>query len=145
MGIKNNNPGNIRVSSVKWKGEIPSLTPFEAFSTLMHGYRALISNAYHIIITDKKNTLLSFATTWAPPSENNTANYAKILAKYTGLGINDKIKWTNQFIFDLCVGVSMAENSTYNATAIMDAIKDLQEGGKIASKTEAVDQKKKYM
>lgn len=41
-GLRNNNPGNIRLSKIKYLGEIPSTdSAFKQFKTMAWGYRAM--------------------------------------------------------------------------------------------------------
>lgn len=50
-GIRNNNPGNIRISQNKWQGKVPTDQntdgAFEQFSAMKYGIRAL----YRLLIT----------------------------------------------------------------------------------------------
>jgi len=51
-GLRNNNPGNIRISDTPWQGKIPKAMntdknkAFEQFESLEYGLRALMKNAY---------------------------------------------------------------------------------------------------
>ena len=76
-GIRNNNPGNIRLSDDKWQGlDIPADDgAFFRFRTPAYGIRALA----RILITyqDKHgiNTVRDMIGRYAPPAENETESY----------------------------------------------------------------------
>ena len=66
-GLRNNNPGNIRMSDTTWQGKISkefntdTNKAFEQFESLEYGLRALMKNAYTWIQRGKtpwKNSLL---------------------------------------------------------------------------------------
>lgn len=87
-GIRNNNPGNIKKGSDKWKGAVDSLNgksdaTFVQFSSPEYGIRAFA----RILRSYKKAgavTLDQIITKWAPPSENNTKAYKAAVIKRTG-------------------------------------------------------------
>lgn len=79
-GVRNNNPGNIRLSkSFTWKGEMTQGLDkdFCVFDKMENGLRAifrLLAN-YHIL--HGVNTIAQIFQRYAPPSENHTTVYAK--------------------------------------------------------------------
>ena len=79
-GLRNNNPGNIRVSGDLFRGEIrPSGDrSFKRFETMAYGYRAMfrILSSYHR--DHKLGTIRELINRWAPPGENDTAVYENI-------------------------------------------------------------------
>lgn len=86
-GLRNYNPGNIRISSVKYRGEVvPSKDrAFKQFSTMAYGYRAIFVilrtyyQKYHL------TTIRKMIHRWAPPSENDTQNYVDHVARWSGI------------------------------------------------------------
>lgn len=81
-GIFNCNPGNIRISKVKYLGEVtPSKDKaFKQFSTMAWGYRAM----FVLLHTYSKNgfkTIRQMINRYAPPIENHTENYIKFVAE----------------------------------------------------------------
>lgn len=81
-GISNCNPGNIRISKVKYLGEAtPSKDKaFKQFSTMAWGYRAM----FVLLHTYSKNgykTIRQMINRYAPPIENHTENYIKFVAE----------------------------------------------------------------
>lgn len=76
-GIRNCNPGNIRLSGDKWKGLRPRQTDGEfcQFTDMAHGYRALIRLLQNYRKLHGCRTIADFIRRWAPEHENNTAAY----------------------------------------------------------------------
>lgn len=76
-GLRNNNPGNIRLSPTPWLGEVrPSQdSAFCQFRTMAHGYRALIKLLRNYRRLHGCLSVAHFITRWAPPQENNTEAY----------------------------------------------------------------------
>jgi hypothetical protein len=90
-GYKNMNPGNIRINSDKFQGEIvPSQDKaFKQFSSMPYGYRAMFVS----LDTYRKrgwNTIEKIVSHWAPPSENHTQVYIDSVAKWSGVSA-DKV------------------------------------------------------
>lgn len=83
-GLRNNNPGNIRLSATtQWQGEVrPSQDrSFCQFSTMGYGYRALIKLLQNYRRLNRCRTIADFVNRWAPPSENNTSGYISRVCK----------------------------------------------------------------
>jgi len=94
IGIRHNNPLNIRRGKTTWKGETPSDSPskgsregaFCKFISLEWGIRAAFcllrtyATKYHL------NCIADIIMRWAPPSENNTAQYIRNVCSWTGFG-----------------------------------------------------------
>lgn len=82
-GIRNNNPGNIRLSGTTWQGQVPpdqqTDTDFVQFTDARWGIRAMarILNNYAL---RGINTVSGIISTWAPPTENKTAAYINAVA-----------------------------------------------------------------
>lgn len=87
-GLRNNNPGNIRRSSVRYKGEVrPSRDrEFKEFESIEYGYRAI----FVLLDTYRKryglNTIRTMLMRYAPPTENYTTTYIEFVARRTGIG-----------------------------------------------------------
>jgi hypothetical protein len=80
------NPGNIRISSDKFQGEIvPSQDKaFKQFTSMPYGYRAMFVS----LDTYRKrgwNTIEKIVSHWAPPSENHTQVYIDSVAGWSGV------------------------------------------------------------
>lgn len=85
IGIRQNNPGNIRQTDIPWLGKTAPQGGFESFDSPQDGIRALARN---LMTYGSKgiNTAQGIAGRWAPPSENNTPAYAQALAGALGNG-----------------------------------------------------------
>lgn len=87
-GIRNNNPLNIRYGS-NWKGlnakskEIDS--SFCVFKEPYWGFRAAFITLRTYYNVHKCRNLVQIIERWAPPSENATNNYIKVVCKLTGI------------------------------------------------------------
>ena len=85
-GIRNNNPGNIRKSDIKWKGEVIGTdSAFETFVSMPYGYRALIKLLQNYQKNHRLKTIRQLINRWAPPSENKTDAYVSTVSKRTGI------------------------------------------------------------
>ena len=91
-GLRNNNPGNIRQSGVKYDGEVrPSKDKsFKQFESMAHGYRAMfvLLDAY-----SRKGfvTLRQMINRYAPPVENQTDKYLHFVAELAGVAPDDVV------------------------------------------------------
>lgn len=86
-GLRNCNPGNIRLSGVRYKGEVrPSRDEaFRQFETLAWGYRAIFVLLHTYRIRHGLRTVSEMISRWAPPSENRTQAYIRGVCQRTGL------------------------------------------------------------
>ena len=86
-GLTNCNPGNIRRSKTRYKGErYPSRdSEFKEFESLAYGYRAMFvlldtySRRYGLC------TIRQMLNRYAPPSENFTEGYIRFVSEKTGI------------------------------------------------------------
>ncbi|MFI3322095.1 MAG: structural protein P5 [Rikenellaceae bacterium] len=116
-GLRNNNPGNIRVSATVWQGEVEWAAKkdksFEEFKDMAHGYRALIKLLQNYRKFHGCSTIADIISRWAPPSENDTSAYINRVCKCMGTdanympNINDK-----QVMCSLAAAISLVENGT---------------------------------
>lgn len=76
-GLRNCNPGNIRITKDKWQGlrEIQEDKSFFQFKTMAYGYRALIRTLQNYRKRHGCQTIADFIHRWAPSCENNTLGY----------------------------------------------------------------------
>jgi len=96
-GIRNHNPGNIERDGTRWQGMAPVQgdARFVVFSEAKWGLRAIA----RILITyqDRRragdgsriDTVRKFISRWAPPAENDTDAYARMVARALGVGPDD--------------------------------------------------------
>lgn len=84
-GIRNNNPGNIRISGDAWRGlsKAQGDGVFFRFDDVVYGIRAMAR-----IITNYQSrgilTVEQIISTWAPSNENDTTAYINSVYKATG-------------------------------------------------------------
>ena len=93
-GERNNNPGNIRISTAPWQGKIPVAQntdgAFEQFDTVQNGIRALGK----LMLTYSNlgfRTVRQIINRYAPPSENITGSYITAVAQGVGVAPDDAI------------------------------------------------------
>lgn len=89
-GMRNNNPGNIRISNTAWQGKIPVANntdrAFEQFSAFVWGIRAMIKNLQSYQRDRGLNNLSQIISTWAPAADNNdTTAYIAAVSLQTGI------------------------------------------------------------
>lgn len=95
-GVRNNNPLNIRVGN-DWQGERTVQTDgaFEEFESSAYGFRAAAKTIRTYQRKYGLKTINDIVSRFAPPSENNTSNYAKFVAKKMGIDVNAPINVFN--------------------------------------------------
>ncbi|MCD7926646.1 MAG: structural protein P5 [Bacteroides sp.] len=78
-GLRNCNPGNLRLSKDKWQGLCPVQADkeFFQFKDMPHGYRALMRTLQNYRKLHNCHTIADFITRWAPHTENNTSGYTR--------------------------------------------------------------------
>lgn len=99
-GLRNNNPGNIRLSGTRYIGEkTPSADrAFKQFRSMAYGYRAM----FVILRTYQKKyglrSISAMVRRWAPESENDTRAYINSVSLWSGISrdapidVNDKVQ-----------------------------------------------------
>lgn len=97
-GIRNNNPGNIKVKD-DWQGLAPISQrlkfqkdehTFNVFSDSIFGIRALM-RTLRTYGRRGDNTVKKIIRNWAPPSENNTIEYIFSVCEQTGFDADEPI------------------------------------------------------
>lgn len=112
-GLDNRNPGNIRRSRVRYRGEVrPSRDPeFKQFESVAWGYRAMfvLLDAYRRRYG--LNTVRGMISRYAPPSENDTARYVRTVCEMTGIGPDERIDTRDRAaMVPLVAAMSYVEN-----------------------------------
>lgn len=111
-GIRNNNPGNIKKSSTKWKGAVGDDGTFVKFATPEDGIRALariirVYNEQHGL-----HTIEQIIHRWAPRSENETQKYVNFVSKKIGKNPKEPLNLKNHTDFArLISAIIQFENS----------------------------------
>lgn len=92
-GLRNCNPGNIRRSRVRYRGEVvPSRdVEFKEFETMAYGYRAM----FVLLDTYRRRygliTIRQMLSRYAPPEENFTESYIRIVSQRTGIDADSRV------------------------------------------------------
>lgn len=83
-GIRNNNPGNIRVSKDQWEGMTGDEGAFVTFDSPESGVRALGKN---LLSYGRQgyDSIEKIINRWAPPNENDTKAYIDSVVAATGI------------------------------------------------------------
>jgi len=112
--FRNNNPMNVIKTNIEWEGKIPSEKntdkSFEQFETMYDGLRAGILNAHKKYIDGRATTINEMIEVLSPKKgdlvefknqteENpNNDNFKDFVSKRLGVGINDKINFSDKEI-----------------------------------------------
>lgn len=90
-GVRNNNPGNIRIDSSQWQGMVPlnqnTDGAFHQFVDMAHGMRAHMKVLQAYQQKHGLDTIRKIVRRWAPygDGKNNPDNYANFVAKEVGI------------------------------------------------------------
>lgn len=127
-GLRNNNPGNIRISKTKYLGEVrPSQdSAFRQFRSIDYGYRAMFVVLYTYQRRHGINTIADMIIRYAPAIENHTTEYIRAVAEASGVPSTSHITTTNaDVMIPIVAAMSKVENGT---PAVM---KDVEAGWKL--------------
>lgn len=99
-GIRNNNPGNIRLSPTRWQGQAALQTDgdFVVFSAPLYGLRALMKLLLTYHLKYGLDTVESIINRYAPPHENATDHYIRHMARALGVRRIDRIDLTRKLV-----------------------------------------------
>lgn len=114
-GLDNRNPGNIRQSKVRYRGEVrPSRDPaFKEFESLAWGYRAIFVLLDTYRIRYRLQTIREMISRWAPPSENHTEAYIRAVAADTGIDPDETLDTHDaKTMIPIAAAISRVENGS---------------------------------
>ena len=111
-GLRNCNPGNIRLGGFRYRGEKRSSdTAFRQFESIEWGYRAMFVVLHTYAVKHNCNTLRKIITRYAPPSENHTESYIRRVVEATHLSPDEAISTANGAVMTAIVAaMSEVEN-----------------------------------
>lgn len=112
-GLTNRNPGNIRRSGVRYKGEVqPSRDPaFKQFSSLKWGYRAVFVLLDTYRLRHGLDTVAGMIARWAPPSENHTSAYVRYVSRAVGVAPDQPLDTRDRAVMvPFAAAISQMEN-----------------------------------
>ena len=127
-GLRNCNPGNIRQSRSKFKGEVrPSRdSAFKEFESMAYGYRAMFVLLDTYRTRYGLSTIREIISRWAPPSENFTEGYIRFVAERTGIDADAEVNsLSERDMVPIVAAMSEIENGTKAVMA------DVHEGWKL--------------
>lgn len=89
-GLRNNNPGNIRIGA-NWQGMAANQSDpaFVVFESPEWGIRAMGRVLLNYQRLYGLNTVKGIIDRWAPPNENNTAAYQQHVAELIGVAVDE--------------------------------------------------------
>ena len=112
-GITNCNPGHIRRSSVRYRGERHPSTDasFKPIESMAWGYRAM----FVLLDTYRKRygltTLREMIMRYAPPEENHTALYVAAVSDMTGIRPDEELDTRSRRVMvPIVAAMSRVEN-----------------------------------
>ena len=110
-GIRNNNPGNLTKTAIKWQGKLPKPNNggrFEMFQSPEYGVRAMIKDLTTKI--KRHSTIKAIIGEYAPVFENNTQAYVNTVSKAMGVSENTPLIVSKNNLKHLVISMSRHEN-----------------------------------
>ena len=130
-GIRNKNPGNIKLGT-DWDGLAAEQSDptFCTFSEAVMGIRALMRILLTYRFTHDKKNIDSIIRRWAPPSENDTEAYIKFVAKRMEIEPMDDIDNSIEAYLPLVKSIIQMENGMqpYDDELIVEGMYKAWEG-----------------
>ena len=113
-GLRNRNPGNIRRSAVRYKGETESDdAAFKAFASTAWGYRAMFVLLHTYRVRHGLRSIREMISRWAPPSENRTEAYIRAVSADTGIGPDEALETLDPAtMVPVAAAISRVENGS---------------------------------
>jgi hypothetical protein len=130
-GIRNNNPGNIRLGD-NWRGlcDLQTDKSFCQFGEIRYGIRAL---AYILRVSYFQrralNTVTDIINRWAPTNENDTGAYISAVSHSIQCGPNDPINLLDDDVLAaFCAAIIKHENGAqpYSGLQIVSGVRMLR-------------------
>ena len=112
-GLRNNNPGNIRQSSVRYTGEVqPSKEgAFKQFQSMEYGYRAMFVLLHTYARKYGIDTIEKMISRYAPANENHTQAYIDAVSEWSGVPATSHLTTTNaEVMIPIVAAMSRVEN-----------------------------------
>jgi len=112
-GLRNNNPGNIRINKDHFQGEIkPSQDEaFKQFVSMPYGYRAMLKMLQNYKKNRGLRNLKEWINRWAPENENNTKAYVRSVATWCNIPDDQEIDISDkQMMCKIVAAMSKMEN-----------------------------------
>lgn len=114
IGIRLNNPGNIRLNDIEWDGMTRLQRDiFVRFQTPEYGLRALSMLLINYKDMHGLTTVYEIINRYAPAGENDTSAYVRDVCRRTGFYANEILDMSDVFtIMKLAQAIVIHENGT---------------------------------
>ena len=113
-GIRNNNPGNLIYTEIKWNGKLPKEQNrdrrFEMFISPVYGVRAMIKDLKNDMEKKGKVTVPALIEEYAPRFENNTDAYISTVCQDLKVSKTAKLRPTKNTLRLLVLSIAKVEN-----------------------------------
>lgn len=117
-GVRNNNPGNLRITDINWQGKVPvsknTDKRFEQFYTYEYGVRAMLKDIINDYNKGKKS-VRKLISEYSPPSENSTEAYINWVSQNLGVKPDDTLNMTKDTLKTFAIAIIKMENGTVNS------------------------------
>src|ERR1700677_4196197 len=127
-GERDNNPGNIRLSQIKFQGEVPGTDPaFKTFSCAHYGIRAIAKILLTYYNNYGLNNVAQLINRWAPDNENDTSAYVDDVARWCGFTTSQTLDLTDAPVLDKLVTAIIRQEEgevAYSSDEIISAVDD---------------------
>lgn len=126
ISMRNNNPGNIRVSSSPWKGKLtihPENTDkrFEVFKDFIFGIRAMIKTLQSYNTKHGITTIAGIVNRWAPAADgNNVTNYISSIVNATGFSDDEEIVFNRENLMGIVRAMADVESGRKETVSVTD-------------------------
>ena len=121
-GMRNNNPGNIKITKEKWQGKVPEDQNtdgvFEQFVSMEYGIRAALKLLYNYYHRFRLTTIRAIIDRWAPPTENITRNYESYISNCMNHDPTSTISYNKQNFTKLAYCIFVYENRVPGFTPV---------------------------
>ena len=127
-GLRNNNPLNIRKNSTKWEGlaEVQNDASFFTFVAPEWGYRAAIRTLQNYQRVHGLTTIREWISRWAPPCENDTENYIRVVCDRVEMPPTARPTITNKVV--MC---GIVEAMSFMENGVAGNMADIYKGWKL--------------
>ena len=123
-GFRNNNPGNIRISDMPWRGKIPRQDntdcAFEQFTSIAYGVRAMAILLRTYIKRKGLDTIEKIIPVYAPATENDVEAYIQVVSLISGLQRDAVIDFTYDDMHRLVHAMVYHENGRALPNGVFD-------------------------
>lgn len=114
-GYRNFNPGNIRLSRVKYRGEkvVSTDAQFKQFESMAWGFRAIFILLDTYRVKYGLNTLQEMLNRYAPPTENPTTEYVNFVSRRTKIADISRVDTLNsRHMIPIVTAIAAMENGS---------------------------------